>query len=483
MRTFQFSDAKSHKFWQIDVQGKSFIVTYGKVGTAGQSQTKTFPTPQKAQEEADKLIKEKTSKGYAETTPKAAASDAEAFERALAANPDDVAARSAYADYLTERGDPRGEFMQVQLALEDESLPKAERDRLKKQEKALLKAHEADWLGSLAPFLLDQNPPKQEWRRNERITYRFRRGWLDDLEIPRLGVELTRALNRCREARFLRRLHVHSNAYEFPAGSGDIPEYADGTFAPGPDLPAGVDHYVVAYHLLAKFPHFAAVRVLHLGNSITETYDDSDQCHTEGDVAYHYVKQMPNAEEVYLLAHNVDTNKLFALPMPRLRVLQVFHARNYPVEKLAANKTLTNLTHLLLQPHAPDEDEPYLRLRHLRAVCRSPHLPKLTHLAFRFTDAGDPGVEEIVSSGLLKRLTVLDLTGGCVTDEGARRLAASADVKSLNRLALDTNALTKTGIDALKKAKINVSAREQHNEVPPFEEGMMPEFFFYADIE
>ncbi len=72
MRTFQFSDAKSHKFWNIDVSGNSFTVTYGKVGTAGQSQTKSFPTPAKAQEAADKLIKEKTGKGYLETTPKAA---------------------------------------------------------------------------------------------------------------------------------------------------------------------------------------------------------------------------------------------------------------------------------------------------------------------------------------------------------------------------------------------------------------------------
>ena len=80
MRTFQFSDARSHKFWQIEVSGKSFTVTYGKVGTAGQTQTKTFPTPQKARDEADKLIKEKLKKGYTETTPKATASTGEALE-------------------------------------------------------------------------------------------------------------------------------------------------------------------------------------------------------------------------------------------------------------------------------------------------------------------------------------------------------------------------------------------------------------------
>src|SRR5262249_5005166 len=130
MQTFQYSDAKSHKFWNIEVSGTSFTVTYGKVGTAGQTQTKTFATADKA--EADKLIREKLKKGYVETTPKAAASEAEAFERALAADPNDVAGWCAFADYLAERGDPRGEFMQVQLALENESLPKAQRTTLKK---------------------------------------------------------------------------------------------------------------------------------------------------------------------------------------------------------------------------------------------------------------------------------------------------------------------------------------------------------------
>src|SRR6478672_1555443 len=109
MRTFQYSDAKSHKFWNIDLTGTSFTVTFGKIGTAGQSQTKTFATPEKAQAEADKLIREKTGKGYVETTPIASVSEAEAFEKALIADPHDVAAWSAFADFLTERDDLRGE--------------------------------------------------------------------------------------------------------------------------------------------------------------------------------------------------------------------------------------------------------------------------------------------------------------------------------------------------------------------------------------
>ncbi|QJW96557.1 WGR domain-containing protein [Frigoriglobus tundricola] len=482
MRTFQFSDAKSHKFWNIDVQGTSFTVTYGKIGTTGQTQTKTFASDAAAQAEADKLVKEKTKKGYVETTPKATVSDAEAFETALRAHPHDLAGWSAFADFLAERDDPRGEFMQTQIALEDESRPKKERDTLKKKEAALLKTHAATWLGALAPFLLNQKAPKRAWR-PETIKFAFRRGWLADLEVPNLGVEFVRALNGAPEAKFLQRLHVHTNAYEYEEGAPNIPEYADGTYKPGPDLPKGVSHYELAMHLLARCPHFESVCTLHLGNPLADGFDESDQCHTEGELAHHYVKQMPHIEELRLLAHNVDSNKLFVLPMPHLRVLQVFHASKYPVDKLAANPSLGNLTHLLLQPHAPDESKPYIRLRELRAICRATNVPKLTHLALRYTDFGDEGVREIIDSGILKRLKLLDLRGGCVTDDGARLLAAAPDAKNLERLNLDTNALSSIGIKELKSAGIKASTEAQHNEVPPFDEDQMPEYMFEADIE
>ena len=80
--------------------------------------------------------------------------DQEALEAGLAANPDELAAYSAYADYLMEHGDPRGEFVRTQLALEDTTRPKADRDTLKKREAALLKKHAAEWMGDLGKYLL-----------------------------------------------------------------------------------------------------------------------------------------------------------------------------------------------------------------------------------------------------------------------------------------------------------------------------------------
>jgi predicted DNA-binding WGR domain protein len=42
-------------------------VQFGRVGTKGQTQTKTFATPEAAAREREKLIRSKLAKGYAES--------------------------------------------------------------------------------------------------------------------------------------------------------------------------------------------------------------------------------------------------------------------------------------------------------------------------------------------------------------------------------------------------------------------------------
>lgn len=66
MRRFELIEGSSRKFWEIALDGASFEVRWGRIGTSGQSQTKTFPSEAKALAEHDKLVKEKTSKGYVE---------------------------------------------------------------------------------------------------------------------------------------------------------------------------------------------------------------------------------------------------------------------------------------------------------------------------------------------------------------------------------------------------------------------------------
>ena len=40
MRTFTFDDGKSQKFWNIELEGNRYTVTFGRIGTQGQTQTR-----------------------------------------------------------------------------------------------------------------------------------------------------------------------------------------------------------------------------------------------------------------------------------------------------------------------------------------------------------------------------------------------------------------------------------------------------------
>lgn len=61
-----YQDEGSNKFWSIDVSGSTFTVTFGKVGSSGQSSVKTFHDEQECLKEVEKLLREKLKKGYVE---------------------------------------------------------------------------------------------------------------------------------------------------------------------------------------------------------------------------------------------------------------------------------------------------------------------------------------------------------------------------------------------------------------------------------
>ena len=59
-----FKEGSSDKFWEIQVDGNTHTVTFGRSGTDGQSKTKRFGSPADAAKDAEKLIAEKKKKGY-----------------------------------------------------------------------------------------------------------------------------------------------------------------------------------------------------------------------------------------------------------------------------------------------------------------------------------------------------------------------------------------------------------------------------------
>ena len=65
-RYFELVDGKSSKFWEIAMEGDDVTVRYGRIGAAGTRKTKSFEDAEKAQKHYDKLVDQKTNKGYEE---------------------------------------------------------------------------------------------------------------------------------------------------------------------------------------------------------------------------------------------------------------------------------------------------------------------------------------------------------------------------------------------------------------------------------
>jgi uncharacterized protein (TIGR02996 family) len=383
----------------------------------------------------------------------------EALESALVANPDDLASHRAYADWLSEQGDARGEFISVQLALEDEGLPAARRRRLQQREAELLAAHQRQWLGGLAPHLLDD--PNLTWRPEGAEwppLFRFRRGWLEQLTPWVVLLPLARALRDAPEARLLQGL-LTDGTHEVRSGA----------------------HAGSAVNELARSTVLGNLRRFRLGPDQGDEYENFEGSPHHPPALLKFLKKLPRLEELYLFGSGIDLNNLFVLvlkSLPNLRVLQLYHATQvHRLQLLAERASCRNLTHLLIHPHhvanydtshGADEadgyqvyEEGYLPLSVVGPLLHSPNLPSLQHLRLRCSSLGDEGCAEIVASGILKRLKTLDLRHGRITHVGARTLADCPDVRNLQWLDLDRNALTARGVARIRALGIPVRIDNQ----------------------
>jgi uncharacterized protein (TIGR02996 family) len=443
MRSFVRDSGEAREFWSVLLHQTfaGYTVSSGTTGP-GEQQVVDSDSDEAARAEVDRLVAEKLAFGFVETTdePFHGGFDSptrRALEDALAEDPDDLAAHSAYADHLAELGDPRGEFIQVQLALERPGLDDAECPRLIGREKDLLARHEREWLGPLAGFWLDRLDGA-DWMDDDDCppnACSWRRGWIDSLSFagcsPHVIEAVRKSLPRLRCLRELRLL-------------------------------SGRDEHQESFTDLSKLDYLGNVRVLQVGrnhhqNFVGLTISASD-----------FYPKMPRLEELHLF--NGETP--FAEQFPHLKKLTAHHGwDDLQVELLAANASLTNLTHLSIWPrgqlhdrnHTPNADGGYAYVSRsgAAALFRSPHLTKLQHLTLRNSDTGDEGVRVLIGSGMLKRLKTLDLLGGCVTDAGARLLADCPDLRNLESLDLSENMVGPDGLAALRAAGVPLTTGRQ----------------------
>ena len=460
VRLFEYRDGRSDKFWEIRLEGTSHTVRYGRVGTDGQTVTKEFATDEKALASCEKLIRQKEAKGYKEVNDpsdarseqvklaKLAKQESEPFIETILESPDDFQGYAVYADWLSEQGDPRGELIQVQWQLGSTELTGKPRKEAEKRERELIKTNRSEWLNELAPELTDDWLPDQfSWLERPAYDAQFARGFLDALKIQYLFPEFATKLKRSGMSRMLRRLQIVYLARGEELAD-EVESYADRDWG-WEDCPS--------IEALIAGGTFDNLRHL-------EISEGDHGCHIVAPNVHKLVAKAPRLETLIVEAHEVDTEALFQQKMPNLRSLTVNHLTDYPLPALANNRSLQQLESLEIRPHAfeYDDDEAYIVLEDIRAICRSENLGSLKHLYLQCTDFGDDGIDEIIQSGILQRLETLKLPSGATTDQGAERLAA-ADLGTLKRLDLSGNYLSSSTVAKLRKQKISISCDGQND--------------------
>ena len=68
---FEYTDAVSNKFWEINLKKNQMIITFGRIGIKNPvSQLRKFDSKEEAKKYAERKIKEKINKGYLEKNSK-----------------------------------------------------------------------------------------------------------------------------------------------------------------------------------------------------------------------------------------------------------------------------------------------------------------------------------------------------------------------------------------------------------------------------
>ncbi len=306
------------------------------------------------------------------------------LHNAILEAPDDLHLRRVYADALQEQGDPRGEFIAIQLALSETS---SAAPALRARERELLEAHGRDWL---APFTPDQ------------LTVEFRRGFAHTVTVHSAAQLLMHQAFFEREP--VRTLQLSSTQYL--------------------DMPA-----------LANAPWVSRLEALRFEG---QGYG-VDRLHAEQVHALLESRFLRRVHTLEFVGHRVDNMGLLVLAknghavLPSLTSLTIAHdeiselgVQGLMSTRLHAQLTHLNLSHNVLRSggaealaltrapgrlHTLTLDHTWLGNDGARALAAGPRFESLRTLSLEANDLRDVGVEALLSSPFLRGLTALNLRG------------------------------------------------------------------------
>jgi uncharacterized protein (TIGR02996 family) len=438
MPRYEFSEGTSNKFWEITLEGTSFSTRYGKIGTDGQSTTKTFASPAEAKKAHDKLVAEKVGKGYelvAEDEDEDANEEAEAgpenpaLEAAILDNPDDAHAYQVYGDWLQSQGDPRGELVAVQAA----RLASPGVAELAAAEQKLLKKHAARFLGGLAAFATTadgRDTAAFAWHlgflRTARLAWDHHANEEAEVDLA----ESTTTLLSHPSARFLHGLTIGINRDD-------------------PDC-----EYQGVLDAIAETGH-PALRELFVGDY--EYPDDIEISWTVIGSMGSVWSTLPRLERCVLQGGSIDLGTIVA---PRLRHLEL-RTGGLPAEALRsiAAAELPALETLIVWTGS-DGYGGSCTFDDVLPLLTGKNLPRLRHLGIVNSEHADAVCQALATAPILAQLETLDLSMGTMSDVGRQALvAAKPALAHLSRLDLSKNTLA--SVEGLADLCANVDVSGQ----------------------
>jgi uncharacterized protein (TIGR02996 family) len=331
-----------------------------------------------------------------------------AFLEQIAAAPDDAGPYLVYADALQAAGDPRGDLISIQHALESPQSPAAACE-LRSREAALLDAHADEWFGAL------RDPSCS-------LQVRWKRGFLHAarVDLDEGGRTLRALLDTPGVAHTLAELRL-GPAYEKI-------ERPDGE----PFLPL----------LREKWP--ASLRRLYL-------YDGDPLAARPPTLS---LEALDGVALDTLVAWADDVVLGWRAPIASLRWLEI-RARAFDARRLALPAPWPALEHLVVGCDDPTA---------LDRVAGASNVPRLRALGVVGTAHTDRVIAELATARIADRLDELDVSRGTLTDGGARALAAAVP-RTLRRLDASRNLLSKDAaaalIDALPSTTVDVRGQRR----------------------
>ena len=435
----EFSDGKSNKFWEISLDGQSFTVVYGRLGTEGTSSTKDFATEAAALKKRDALIKDKIGKGYqpvAGDVPKSlvtVSAQNPKLESALAKDPTDLNAASVYADWLQGKGDPRGELAAIQIAKADAS--GAAKTKLAKAEAKLL----AEYGDVFVPGLVADVQARHIKREPKKSNKWGHKSWLKD------------TLSLGWSAGFVASLRLAID-YDEDAKLVEVLE----TFLAHPssrllqDLEVGSLNIADTYNYSPILSVLAKAKLPALRRLFIAEFH-SEQCELSWSSLGGFSsvwKAAPNLESVVVRGGSFE---LGPIKLAKAKSFEVqtggLSGKNFKAIALAKWPALERLAIWF----GTENYGGTANAKMVKPFLDSANIAKVTDLGLMNCDFIDDLCALLPKSKIAKRLERLDLSMGTMSDAGAEALAAGAKAfPKLRELNIERNFVSAAGLAALK---------------------------------